>query len=327
MPEVSLVVCLCRQHDLLTRLLQRTDGCYDDLVVVHDGAFEDGQTDKNEKPAAIDYSALSPEESLPLGYRVPSLPPKPGSIHALVHEHGGRYFEGGRSFQQEPHWPFAWAQSRNDWILRLDTDEFPSDELQGWLREFRTAPEPATAISGYTCIWPLWNGRRMVTKRWPTGRIFLCHKQRVRFFGMAEQVPVADTNFEQLGLALHHRPKRKSYGIRNILFRKQAYHWRRVIAQSLLKNPTELPRWRWPFKRWPHEWEQIRSAPLRTASTRLVTWPFYTAREALRHREFPYLSLVVQSGLHHFLICLEYIRARKRARTRPQLNTPLTGAS
>jgi hypothetical protein len=151
------------------------------------------------------------------------------------------------------------------------------------------------------------------------------HKERVRFFGMVEQVPVPDGRFDALPLILEHRPRRKSFGLRNILFRRQAYHWRRVIAESLLKKPTELPHWRWSSEQWPDDWEHIRSAPLRTGFTRLVTWPLIATKEALRHREFPYPSLVLQSGLHHFLICLEYIRARRHARTRLRVTGEMTG--
>lgn len=40
MPKISLVVCLYKERDLLERLLQNAEGCYDDLVVVHDGDEE-----------------------------------------------------------------------------------------------------------------------------------------------------------------------------------------------------------------------------------------------------------------------------------------------
>jgi hypothetical protein len=40
MTQISLVVCLYKERDLLERLLQHAEGCYDDLVVVHDGPEE-----------------------------------------------------------------------------------------------------------------------------------------------------------------------------------------------------------------------------------------------------------------------------------------------
>ena len=172
MPTLSLVVCVYGERDLLERLLRAATDCYDDLVVVHDG---------------------------PVGGSPP--------IEELVTQLDGRFFVGPRSFQQEPHWPFAWAQAKHDWILRLDADEVPSIELKKWLHGFRNGPEPDVMVSGYTCVWPLWDGRQIITKRWPAGRIFLFHKERVRFFGMVEQVPVADGRWDIVPLILEHRPR------------------------------------------------------------------------------------------------------------------------
>jgi hypothetical protein len=128
---------------------------------------------------------------------------------------------------------------------------------------------------------------------------------------MVEQVPLPDGRWQALDLVLHHQPNGKSYGFRNVLFRRQAYHWRRVIAHSLLLTPDKLPTWRWESTQWPLQWEQIRVRPLCTGLVRLCTWPIYAAREALRHRELPYISLIMQSAIHHFLICIEYMRARR----------------
>src|SRR5436190_7772726 len=231
MPAISLVVCLYKERDLLERLLQNAGACYDDLVVIHDGAENDSTPIQfARKPLMIDYSKLEVLAPLPAGYQEPVSPAKAGGVHELVSRHVGRYFEGPRAFQQEPHWPFAWSRARHDWILRFDVDEYPSKAMEVWLRDFRQRPEPNSGISGFTCIWPLWNGRKAVTKNWPGGRIFLFNKQRVRFFGMAEASPIPETGYAALNLILHHEPSRKSYGIRNILCRRQAYHWRRVIV-------------------------------------------------------------------------------------------------
>lgn len=277
MPAVSLVVCVHNERDLLQRLLRHASGCYDDLTVVHDG-------------------------------------PDTSRTREVVEAAGGRFFERPREHQQEPHWPFAWGQAKHSWILRLDADEFPSDEMKNWLVEFRRAADPGETVSGYTCIWPLWNGRRVVSKYWPAGRHFLFHKQRVRFFGMVEAVPVADFAFVALPLVLRHEPTRRSYGIRNLLFRRQAYTWRNVIALSLLRPIVSLQTWRWETDAWPPTWEQIRRNPFRTALSRLA---FGTAR-ALRDqwlaekRVFPMAAL--SGPLHHALIGLEFWRLRRGQR-------------
>jgi hypothetical protein len=275
MPAVSLVICLRTERDLLQRLLQSSGGCYDDLVVVHDG-------------------------------------PDVENVRAVVEAAGGRFFERPRAYQQEPHWPFAWQQAAHDWILRLDADEFPSVEMKAWLARFRQTPEPEEAVSGYTCFWPLWDGRRAVSKRWPGGRIFLFNRQRVRFFGMVEQVPVPDGRYEPLDLVLQHEPKRKSYGLHNLLVRKQAYRWRGLIARSLLGKPADLPGWRWVDEKWPEDWEQIRRHPWRTALARLTLETLRCLRSQwrLERRVFPIAA--VSGPVHHALIGIEYWRLRRR---------------
>jgi glycosyltransferase involved in cell wall biosynthesis len=273
MPAISLVICVYRERDLLERLLRESESCYDDLVVVHDG-------------------------------------PDTENLRAIVETRGGRFFEGPRAYQQEPHWPFAWGQARHDWILRLDADEFPGAEMKSWLARFRAESEPPENLSGYTCLWPLWNGSRETTHCWPGGRNFFFHRQRVRFFGMVEQTPIPDGAFVELPLILHHQPARKSYGIRNILFRKQAYHWRRVIALSLLGPPTNLHCWRWTSEEWPAWWKEIRNRPLYAGVRKLFLVPLWQTREIWRAERKIMPGTVLGSGLHPFLIAITFIFVR-----------------
>ena len=318
MPAVSLVVCLYKERELLERLLEKASGCYDDLVVVHDGAEDKPINDSKdpEKQVAIDFDTRRSDDPFPPEYRKPALPPLTGGIHELVKQHGGCYYEGPRAFQQEPHWSFAWWQAKHDWILRLDADEFPSEGMKIWLKKFWQSAEPPQEISGYTCIWPLWDGKRTVSRKLPANRIFLFHKQRVRFFGMVEQVPVADHRFDPIDLVLHHQPLRKSYGLQNLLVRKQAYRWRAVIARSLLGKPTDLPRWRWKNESWPEQWEQIRRGPLRTACSRFFLGTLRTLRDQWRNEQKFYPSAAISGPIHHTLICLEHWQLLRRKKAR-----------
>jgi hypothetical protein len=276
MPALTLVVCVHLQRDLLERLLRESRGCYDELVVLHD--IPDTQ-----------------------------------NVRLMVEAAGGRFFERPRSFLQEPHWPFAWAQAKYDWILRLDADEFPSDEMKTWLKNFRRAPEPPTEISGFTCIWPLWNGRRAVTKHWPDGRIFLFHKQRVRFFGMCEQTPVPDGKYKPLDFVLHHQPpNRKIYGLWNMLIRQQSRRGRKFIARCLLGKPTDLICWRWDNESWPEHWEKIRRHPLSTAFRGLTVEPLRTLRQQWKLEGRLFLVTAIGGGLYRALTCLTYWRMKRR---------------
>ncbi len=274
MPAVTLVVCVHLQRDLLERLLRESQDCYDELIVLHD---------------------------------IPDVQ----NIREVVEAAGGRFFERPPAVLQEPHWPFAWEQAKHDWILRLDTDEFPSQEMKIWLQKFRRAPEPPNEISGYTCIWPLWDGKRTVSQKWPAGRNFLFHKQRVRFFGMCEQVPIPDGRNVPVDLILHHQPKRKSYGFHNTLARKQSWRGVEFIAHCLLGKPTDLVGWRWTSEHWPLHWEQIRQRPLRTALKRVLKGLLLGIRDQWRTEGRLFPVVAATGPLHQVLICLKYRRLRQ----------------
>lgn len=308
MPRISLVVCLYRERDFLERLLRETAGLYDDLVAVHDGPENQSAT-ATTSPPAIDYADFPPDGPLPRNYSQPALPTVVGSIHELVIAHGGRFFEGPRSYQQEPHWPFAWWQARHDWILRLDADEFPSAAMHDWLAQFRAGDDPL--VSGFECIWPLWNGQREVTNHWPAVRNFLFRRDRVRFFGMVEQVPLPDDRWEALPLTLCHQPARKSYGLHNILVRRQGAHWRRVIAESLMGKPSDLPRWRWREEGWPNFWQRLRDSPVQAGSYFLARNFLLTLIHVWKTERRLMPAMALATPLHHFLLALKLFRLRK----------------
>lgn len=282
MPRLSLAVCVHDEASLLARLLQETNGLFDDLVVIHDG--EDANN----------------------------------SCSELANQYGGRYFVRPREYQQEPHWPFAWENCRHDWILRLDADEFPSTEMKAWLEEFRAKEFVHDETSGYTCIWPLWNGHRPVTKRYPANRVFLVNRQRIRFIGMVEMSPMPDGRFEHVPLILHHQPARKSYGLANILIREQAYAWRRAIARSLQGPPVALKCWRWTDNNWPDTWRRITRKPLTEAMLRFIKYPVVTAIDMARQFEIPRPFFCLMPAIHHFLICIEFVRQRSVLSTNGQ---------
>jgi hypothetical protein len=314
MPKVSLVVCVYRERALLERLLTHADGCYDELVVVHDGREEGEPAWQPRAPRpewAIDYAVH--EQARPAQDFWPERKElgAPGSIQSLILSVGGRFFEGPRCWQQEPHWPFAWSMAEHDWILRLDADEYPSAALLKWLSDFRKLPDLPAQTSGYTCIWPMWDGQRSVSNVWPGGRIFLFHRRRVSFFGMVEQVPVADQGFSSLEMTLHHEPARKSYGFRNILIRRQAYRWRAVIARALLGSPQDLPRWRWSDPTWPAPWSHLRNHPFKYAANALTFMPLYTAKVMVKNGIWPRPGIVFQSAIYHSLLALRYWHLRR----------------
>lgn len=329
MPAISLVVCLHNERDLLKRLLEHADGCFDDLVVVHDGPEDFGNLQAGTKQPgahlqevyvpshrwpeiAVDYSIPEDAEIAGSFWKEKIETPAIGSVHELVSQQGGRFFEGPRCWQQEPHWPFAWSQAKHDWILRLDADEYPSRELSDWLINFRKVPARPNDVSGYTCRWPLWDGRKSLKTPWPDGRNFLFRKSDISFAGVVELVPEAKTRFQPVSLTLCHTPNRKSFGYRNIIFRKQAYFWRRVIALSLLESPMNLPRWQMRNQHWPEPFKRIREHPLRYFFECLLVCPRFGLKALVKNRMWTVLYSFPASHWHHALICLDYMWLKAR---------------
>jgi hypothetical protein len=327
MPAISLVVCLRGESDLLARLLEKAAGCYDDLVVVHDGpevevtSASDEAARWNVPPAILakDFSISPESEPMPEGYCEPSRSEQLAPVRTVVHAAGGRFFEGPRVYQQEPHWPFAWSRAAHDWILRLDADEFPSPDLREWLIEFRRSPDSKSAAAIYTAVWPLWDGSTSVTRRWPNDRIFLFDRTRVRFFGMVEQVPMSDAGVEATDLVLEHRPRRKSYGAANLVLRKQAYRWRAVIARSLLGPVDALPRWQWSEPSWPAWWEALRKHPVSTGIKRALRGLLGQAKEMSVYERRLVPDALLGTALHPLLIAVTYCYYRRLRRDTQRL--------
>lgn len=349
MPNISLVVCLYKERDLLERLLQQAEGCYDDLVVVHDGVeecvpsediggrrsvqssstinpssvinhqsqcYEEGWKspedlslkEPNAPPIEIarDYAELPKSAPLPTGYRLKTGLPQLGSIHELVNRYGGRFYEGPRCFQQEPHWPFAWWAAKHDWILRLDADEIPSAQLQQWLYAFRQDSFFAEQTSGFLCKWPLWDGTQPLYKCAYPFRRFLINRCFVSFFGMAENVPEGILGFTEINSTLIHAPNRKSFGLSNLVMRPQAYCWRAVIAHSLGKPLYDLPRWQQSYREWPLHWAQIQQRPLWTGFKRFLRTLWYEFVQKPRHGRVIILSDSLGTALNQLLMAWAY---------------------
>lgn len=278
MPEVTLIICVYGDRDPLSRLLAHSEECCDELVVIHDGPdFED--------------------------------------VCGLVAKYGGRFIERPRAFSQEPHLPSAFAEASHDWVLRFDSDEFPSPELKHWLARFRKSAEPPDDISGYYCIWPAWNGRQTITNHWPNKRLFLFHRQRVKLIGLCENGPEPDFAVTKLHLTLCHQPNRSTHGLLNIFAKDRTAQARTNLVRALLGSPLDHPRWRYESEQWPSGWQQVKDHPVLTGLWRLLVWPPRQAVAMLLAGDLPRPSVFMHSGVFHATLCLEFWRERSKQRT------------
>ena len=276
-----MIVCTHGDRVPMTRLLECSADCYDELLVIHDGPdFED--------------------------------------VRSVVEQYGGRFIERSRAFSQEPHVPFAFGEATNDWILRFDSDEYPSDELKEWIVQFRKANDVDPKIAGYQWIWPAWNGRKRITRNWPFKFLRLFDRNKVSMVGLCEHGPDADAGYVSptFPLRICHEPASPSHGLRNIFGKERARQARRNLVHALLGSPLDHPRWRYDKEKWPLGWQEVKDHPILTGLWRLLVWPPRQAVAMLLAGDLPRPSVFCHAGIFHAAVCFEYWRLkRKRIRS------------
>ena len=273
MPAVSMVVCLCRERDFLSRLITRAEGCYDDLVVVHDG-------------------------------------PDIDNIRSLVETRGGRFFERPRKFSGDGHYIFGWQQARCDWIFRPDADEYPGPSLTTWLRDFRLSPEPNPDVSGYELIIPLWSGSSQATTSWPW-RPTLIHRKRIRYIDVCEQWLIPDGRWARVPEVLFHEPQNRNFGASYLLSLTKRKRWLYATVLGLMRPPTAWDCWRWYEPEWPKKWEVLRRHPLLAGLTRLFTSFWGNGRDMIQSGEPFKPLLLTHYPLHHWITCMAFRAVKK----------------
>jgi hypothetical protein len=279
MPRITLIVCTYGDRELLGRLLESSRDCYDELFIIHDGPdFED--------------------------------------VRSLVEQHGGRFIERPRAFSQEPHIPYAIGEASHDWILRFDTDEYPSSELKQWLIEFRSTSDVDKRIAGYQWICPAWNGRKRISKNWPYKFVRLFNRNRVSVVGVCENGPHPDPNYfcPKMPLRFWHEPKSPSHGLRNIFGKQRTSQARKNLTQALLGSPLDHPTWRHESDEWPAGWQDVKEHPIFTGLWRLFVWPPRQALAMLLSGDLPRPSVFCHAGLFHASVCFELWKLRRNGR-------------
>lgn len=277
MPKITLLVCTYGDRKPLKRLLEHSSDCYDELIVVHDGPdFED--------------------------------------VQSVVAKYDGKFIERPRALSQEPHIPFAIGEATNDWILRFDTDEYPSSELREWLIHFRKVSDADPKIAGYQWICPAWDGRKRITMNWPYKFLRLFDRNKVTMIGLCENGPEPDSSYvaTRMQLRFWHEPASSSLGLRNIFGKERTNQARKNIARALLGSPKDHPRWRYESDQWPSGWEHVREHPILTGLWRLLVWPPRHALAMMLVGDIPWPSVFTHAGIFHATLCFEFWRTKRK---------------
>lgn len=207
---ISACLAVHNEEAVIDRCLRSLDGVVDEIVIVHDGECRDRTLE-----IARSYDCRI--------FVRPHLSPE----HQRV---------------------FAYEQARGTWLIRIDADEFLSDELRERIRALAADPE----ANGHTFRWPMWDGTRYITRN-GAPRLAMFRRAHTHVLGVPESAESVDPPIKNWPYVLEHRPLYNNFTLRVI-----ATKWRqRAVrhARAFVGNFADVPRFnydgpmRWPRRR------------------------------------------------------------------------------
>lgn len=144
----------------------------------------------------------------------------------------------------EPHRPFSFERATGDWILQIDADEFLSDELKNKIPELAKADK----ARAYEFFWPLWNGNKYITRRWPHKLCFY-KKEYFSYIGIPNFVAEVKGDILRSDLKLEHRPDYYNYEWK--VFKNKWLKWAKLQAAFYLEKFEDIGKYNYKSKKWP----------------------------------------------------------------------------
>ncbi|MEI8105693.1 MAG: glycosyltransferase [Actinomycetes bacterium] len=210
MSSVSACLVVHNEEALIERCLRSLDGVVDEIVLIHDGPCAD----------------LTLE---------------------IAEKHGARIVVTERAGGSEPHVPLAFSLATSEWLLRIDADEYLSDELRDALPGLLARDD----VNGFSFIWPVWHPgkQRYATSNGPY-KLALTRRSATRRLGLPHSHTEVRGARVQTDLLFEHRPVRDSYSLRILLSK-----WRRYAplhARVYLMRFQDIPQFGYaPDADWP----------------------------------------------------------------------------
>jgi glycosyltransferase involved in cell wall biosynthesis len=221
LPAGSISACIVafNEERVIERCLGSLRGAVDEIVLVHDGPCADRTLE-------------------------------------IAAEHGARVFVREHAGHGEHHRPFAYEQARGEWVLRIDADEFLSDELRAKLRDLVCD----TRADGFEFEWRMWDGKRYVTEGGPF-RLALMRRSAIRLLGLIQHAEAVDGEVIRTDLLLEHRPLYNNFSLPVMATKWR--RWAEIQARESLADRRLAPAYRVPAEPWPW-WRRLsnRLSPL-----------------------------------------------------------------
>ena len=269
--EVLISACLAvfNEEAVIERCLRSLDGAVDEIVLVHDGDCQDRTLE-------------------------------------IARRYGCRVFV--QAHQSPEHQRvFAYGQARGEWLLRIDADEFLTDELSGNLRALAADRE----ANGHRVRWPMWDGERYITEH-GAPRLVMFRRAHTHVLGVPETVESVDPPIRNWPYVLEHRPTYNNFTweVISTKWRRRAEaHARAFVADfgDIPKfNYDGPPRWSWR-RRMVNRLSPlliVPIAPIRFIYALIRHRAYYSLRENVR---FAAYEAIYSSMLQYYLAKLVYL--------------------
>lgn len=205
--KISACLVIRNEGKTLDRCLASLRGAVDEIIVVHDGECSDRSLEICQKYDAKIFI---------------------------------RPFVGA----MEGHIAFAYREARGEWILRIDGDEYLSDDLKKNLRNLTQT----LGVDAYEFLWPFWNGNERATKNWPY-KICFFRKDRISFLGVVHYVTEVLGRVERSNLILGHEPVKNNYTWQR--FRERWLRLAKIQAETYFRDINSLENFNYFAKDWP----------------------------------------------------------------------------
>jgi glycosyltransferase involved in cell wall biosynthesis len=162
----------------------------------------------------------------------------------IAQAYGAKTFERPHAGICEAHRVFVFSKAACDWILMIDADERLTPEIKDALPELTSQKH----LGGYRFIWPLWDGKKAITDRWPY-KEFLFRKSSLRYLGFAHEPLQSSQPIENVPLKIDHRPTYNNYSWKT--FRTKWLRWARIHARDYLRPYANFPKIGITSRDWP----------------------------------------------------------------------------
>jgi len=216
--KISALLVVYNEEALIERCLKSLSGAVAEIILLHDGVCQD-------------------------------------KTLAIAEKFGATVIEAEHRGALEFHFPRLLALAKNDWVLRIDADEFLTPELKDELP--RLAADPT--VAGYSFLWPLFDGRKIISNTWPR-KLALFRKSRAAFLSIPHFIPRLSGTIKKSSLILNHQPAYNNFSRAN--FRKKYLVWAKLQAAAYLQPFNEVGKFNYQASDWPGTVRWRRSWPL-----------------------------------------------------------------